>query len=220
MCSPASTTTIIFTAQVSLFPSSFLPLLLLLSTLSLIQMLACVGADSTCNRTTNHSQGAFADQLAAQESACGTAQQSWAEIFHVALWFARVICYGMATVPTSAPPWCCAAVDAHFVVVIGLHVVFVVSTSLVGRFMASVRPYCRRRWWYWHWCRCRYLCLAGSGRESGSRCWLWPVRTTPFCKRFLFVVRRELVLCFDVCLGDLAASPWVERWDASVMIAV
>jgi hypothetical protein len=79
--SPAPTTTIIITAQVTFFFTPFL----LLSTLPFIQMLACVGADSSCDRASNHSQGAFADEFAAQESACGTAQQRRTEIFHVAL---------------------------------------------------------------------------------------------------------------------------------------
>jgi hypothetical protein len=72
-------------AQVTLFPSPFLSLLLLLSTLPLIQVLSCVGADCTCDRASNHPQGTFAYELTAKESARGTAQQSWAEIFHVTL---------------------------------------------------------------------------------------------------------------------------------------
>jgi hypothetical protein len=148
ICSPAPTATIIFTAQVTLFPSPFFSLLLLLSTLSLIQVFACVGADSTCDCPSDHSQGAFAYELTAQESACGTAQQSWAEIFNVALWLAWVVCYRMTTIPTPTTAWCWAAVVAHFVVVIRIHVVFVVSASFVDRFMASVRPRCR--WWWWH----------------------------------------------------------------------
>jgi hypothetical protein len=64
--SPAPTTAIIFTAQVTLFPLPFLPLLLLLSTLSFIEMLSRVGADSACDRTTDHPKCAFANELTAQ----------------------------------------------------------------------------------------------------------------------------------------------------------
>lgn len=93
ICSPAPTATIIFTAQVTLLPPPFLPLLLLLSTLSLIQMLSCVGTDGTCDRAADHPKCTFTNELTTQQSARGTAQQRRAEIFHVALCFARVICH-------------------------------------------------------------------------------------------------------------------------------